>query len=156
MLKPTVQMTVQELLYDAVKYEYSLLAHAVFIGVQRGLFKLQDTTDKIDYSKLPMDEVVKANERNDLKIKFTKLYALRRPHHAQYAYYLAEDKESALKKHRELFNEEPLKIYDQSDKKYESFVGEHEPLRKAKTFWDCKEVAKLPQFICLMEAKRKC
>lgn len=150
-----LKMKIQELLFDAVKYEESLLAHAIYIGVQRGLFSLQDTTDKLNYDKLPMDEVVKANERNDLKIKFTRLYAIRRPYHAEYAYYLAEDKESAMNKHRELFQEEPLNIYDQSHKRDVSIVGEHEPLSKAKTFWDYKQNATLPYFICLMDARRK-
>lgn len=150
-----LKMKIQELLFDAVKYEESLLAHAIYVGIQRGLFTLHDSVEKFDLDMLPIHEIVEANKQNILKIKKTKLYAIRRPNHAEYAYYLTEDKESALNKHRELFKEEPLNIYDQSHKRDVSIVGEHEPLSKAKTFWDYKQNATLPYFICLMDAKRK-
>lgn len=149
-----MRMTVKEALIDAVFYEMSLYAHALLIGVKLELFSLQDDISNIDFKKLPINEINAAFERNDLKIIFTFLFAIKRPNQREYAMYLAEDEQSAVQLHRRLFREEPLTVYDQSLKRDTSIIGVYEPLRNAKTFWDYKRNVKFPRFVCLMETKK--
>ena len=68
-------MTVGELFQDALQYEESLTAHAVSIGIRKGLWSPADPESVIDWTRLDMDEVTAARDRNDLGLNPVKLYS---------------------------------------------------------------------------------
>ena len=68
-------MTVMELMQDAIKYEESLLAHAIMLGMRRGKWKGADAESEVDWSLLDMEEVKQARDENLLGLNTIQLYS---------------------------------------------------------------------------------
>lgn len=68
-------MTISEQLAAAVRYEDSLLAHALFLGIRSGLWKPDDEAENADFDKLDNTELDRIKAANLLGIRFMHLYS---------------------------------------------------------------------------------
>lgn len=69
-------MTINELLYDAIKYEESFLAYSLYWSMQQGLCKAHDNIKTYSVKNVDIKEVNKLVESNPLGIQTMKLYSM--------------------------------------------------------------------------------
>lgn len=103
--------TIKQLLYDAVEYDETLLAHAIYIAVQDGLVNMEDLASEFDIDKLDFEKVKKAEAENYLAISFIKLYAMPLEPGC-FAFVLAKNEDEAEAEYRREYGYAPRKVLD--------------------------------------------
>ena len=103
-------MTVGELFQDALKYEVSLTAHALSIGIRKGLWHPATPESEIDWDLLDKDEVMAARDRNDLGMNPIKLYSAPLSD-KRFAIIMAETPQDASTAFTQAFKSEPRVIH---------------------------------------------
>ena len=119
-------MTINELLYDAIKHEETFLAYSLYWSIQQGHCKATDSIKTFRAKKQDIDEINKLIESNPLGIQIMKLYSMKTKD-GQNLIVLAESESSAkghyLSEERVL----PSKVHDMTNKMDTSFwYGEEE------------------------------
>jgi|GEM_PF-2006970 len=69
-------MTVNELLYDAIKYDEELLAYSIYWSIKSGLCKGLDDAKKFQSELVDAAEVKNMIQRNELDMRIVKLYSM--------------------------------------------------------------------------------
>lgn len=109
-----MEQTVKELLYDAIYYDESLLAHAVYFAVQKGIVHLDEPASRIP-KDLDYTEIVKMRDENWLQMCTIKLFTIPMEP-KRHALYLAESEDIARAKHYKIYGQLAQKIIDISHK----------------------------------------
>lgn len=90
-------MTVNELMYDALKYDEPLLAYSVFWSIKQGLCKAQDHVREFKTELVIQEEVNELVEQNPLGMNTLKLYAM--PTKENHSLLVFADSEASAKGH---------------------------------------------------------
>jgi len=113
-------VTINELLYDAIKHEETFLAYSLYWSMKQGHCKATDSIKTFRAKKQDIEEINKLIESNPLGIQIMKLYSMKTKD-GQNLIVLAEN-ESSAKGH--YLSEEgilPSKIHDMTNKMDTSF-----------------------------------
>lgn len=108
-------MTVNELMYDALKYDEPLLAYSVFWSIKQGLCKANDHVKEFKTELVNQEEVNDLIKQNVLGMNMLKLYAMpTKPNHSLLVF---AETEAAAKGHylNELGNL-PRTVHDMTHK----------------------------------------
>ncbi|MDS9471518.1 hypothetical protein [Sporosarcina pasteurii] len=139
-----VSQSVKELLYDAVYYDESFLAHAIYFAVQKGFVHLEDPESKIPYEQLDYTAILKMRDENQLKMCGVKFYIIPMAS-KKFALYLAERDDEARAEHRRIYGEVARNVLDMSDKMDTSTYCEE--TKKWQSFRELKrEVVEFPYY----------
>lgn len=145
--------TIKQLLYDAVEYEESLLAHAVFIAVQDGLVTLDDPASMFDMDRLDKEKVIKANGENQLAISTVTLFAMPLEPGC-FAFVLARTEEDAEAEYRRQYGYGPQKVLNMQDNMDRSIYfpekNKHMSFRTIKG-----HVQSFPYFVCEFQSDKR-
>lgn len=98
-------MTINELLSDALAYEESFLAHAIYTGIKSGVLKGDDSADGDIFENVNLEEAHKLHQQNILGIQSVKLYASPLSK-SMFAMFFAESEEIARKLYKKEFRKE--------------------------------------------------
>lgn len=148
--------TVSKLLLEAVEYEQFNLAYSLFIAAQKGIVKMTDPVETIDYNKLPYEEIYQALANDTLKLQESaiKLFLIKRPSDGDYAVYLAKSQTEAYSLHSHLYGKHSYRVFDRTEMMDSSIYDE-----SRKTYVSYREIKKqilqFPYFVCLLDAKRR-
>lgn len=104
-------MNVAEQMQEAISYDHHLLAHGLFLGLQKGYWGANDDASKIDFSKLNYEELEKVTEENLLDLETNKLHAVLMEN-KNFAMYFALDTQTVKAMHRKQFGYIPEKIIE--------------------------------------------
>lgn len=139
-----MSQSVKELLYDAVYYDESYLAHAIYFAVQNGLVKLEDPESAIPYEQLDYPTILQMRDENQLMVCGVKLFIV--PMKSKtFALYLAEKEEEVRAEHRRIYGEVALSILDMSNKMDTSVYCEE--TKKWQSFRELKrQVVQFPYY----------
>jgi hypothetical protein len=113
-------MTVNELLYDAIKYDEELLAYSVYWSIKNGLCNGMDNAKKFKKELVNGEEVKEMIAVNELDMRIVKLYSMPTTS-SNHLIVLAESEESAKGQYLIEVGKLPQKIFDISDKMDKSF-----------------------------------
>jgi hypothetical protein len=69
-------MTINELLYDAIKHEETFLAYSLYWSMQKGICKATDSVKTFHAKQVDANEVNKLIESNPLGIQIMKLFVM--------------------------------------------------------------------------------
>lgn len=95
-------MTVAEQMQEALANDHSLLAHALFVGLQKEYWQPNDSAETIDFDKLDFTELEKMTAENVLSIETNRLYTVPLGN-GSFAMYFAPDEEKAKLLHKRTF-----------------------------------------------------
>lgn len=129
-------MTVNELMYDALKYDEPLLAYSVFWSIKKGLCKAHDHVKLFKAELVNQEEVYELIKQNALGMKSFNLYSM--PTTPGHHLIVFAESEASAKGH--YLNEKgvlPKKIYDMTSKLDTSFWYGKE--RGYKTFREVRD-----------------
>lgn len=119
-------MTVNELMYDALKYDEPLLAYSVFWSIKQGLCKAQDHARTFKAELVNQEEVNELIKQNVLGVNTLKLYAM--PTKENHSLLVFAESEASAKGH--YLNELgvlPKKVHDMTNKLDTTFwLGEEQ------------------------------
>ncbi len=129
-------MTVNELMYDALKYDETLLAYSLFWSIKKGLCKAHDHVNKFDMGIVNQKEVYELMEQNPLGIKKMNLYSMPTfPN--QHLIVFAESEASARGHYLSEVGILPRLIHDMNDKLDTTFwFGEEQGYKTLRTVRD--------------------
>lgn len=119
-------MTVNELLYDAIKYDEELLAYSVYWSIKTGLCNGLDSVKQFNSDLVNVDEVKQMIAQNELDMRIVKLYSMPTTP-GSHLIVLAENEKTAKGQYLNDVGKLPQKIFDISGK-------------MDKTFWFGKEI----------------
>ncbi|MDN4608185.1 hypothetical protein [Sporosarcina highlanderae] len=138
-----MEQTVKELLYDAIYYDESLVAHAVYYAVQKGIVHLDEPASRIP-KELDYTEIFKMRDENYLQMCTIKLFTIPLEP-KRHALYLAETEDAARAKHHKIYGQLAQRIIDISHRMdYPLF---YEETGLSKTFRELKrEAVKFPYY----------
>lgn len=141
-------LTIQQLLDDAIQLDSPLIAHALYYGLQEGIFQPEDDASEIDYIRLDLDAVAALRRRNVLGMKTVKLFAVPvDPTTKTFAFILAYDAKSAAAAFTAEYKQQPPKVVDATSKIDTSIYFEE--FDHHRTFWDIrKETESFPRYVC--------
>ncbi len=140
-----MEQSVKELLYDAVKYDESFLAHSIYFAVQQGYVKLEEPASTIPYEQLDYEVIKKMRDENRLAMCNVKLYIIPMAS-KQFALYLATTKDKAQAEHHRVYGGVVNTIIDVSDKM--DTVTYCEETKKWRSFREVKqEVLQFPYYV---------
>lgn len=103
-------MTIGERFQEALQYEEPLTAHAITLGIRKGLWNLTDPDDRLDWSQLDADEVWAARDSNELGMNPVKLYSSPLGGN-QHAIIMAETVQEASSAFSQAFKSKPRVIH---------------------------------------------
>ena len=112
-------MTINELLYDAIKYEETFLAYSLYWSLQQGYCKSLDDSKAFKCNLVDLIEINKLVESNPLGIKIMGLYSM--PINKNHLIVLAENEASAKGHYLSEIGKLPSKIQDMTNKMDTSF-----------------------------------
>lgn len=69
-------MTINELLYESMRYDEELLAYSIYWSILNGLCNGVNDARTFDKSKVDMQQVEEMRQRNELGMKVIKLYSM--------------------------------------------------------------------------------
>lgn len=110
-----MSQSVKELLYDAVTYDESYLAHAIYYAVQKGFVKLEDPESAIPYEQLDYIAIMKMRDENQLKVCDVKFFIVPIAS-KKFALYLAEKEEEVRAEHHRIYRDVAYTVLDMSSK----------------------------------------
>lgn len=113
-------MTVNELLYDAIKYDEELLAYSVYWSIKNGLCNGLDNVKQFKAELVNGDEVKEMINRNELDMRIIKLYTMPTISD-KHLIVLAESEASAKGHYLNEIGTLPQKIFDISAKMDKTF-----------------------------------
>ncbi|OMC81827.1 hypothetical protein BK128_21390 [Viridibacillus sp. FSL H7-0596] len=143
--------TVRDLMLDAVKEGYSMLAHSLFVAIQEKIISANDSEINLPFNKFPIDKCTAAHKSNLLGINPTLLFAI--PLENDFAMYLSKSEKEAKELHYSFFKKLPSKIFDMTDKIYTDLYDE--TTKKRESFADIRNrTMKLPAYVCSMPKRR--
>jgi len=118
-----LELSVKELLHEAILYEVPHMAYAVYYAVQKGLVQLDDPESRIPYNQLDYEAIIKMRDENWLRMCTVKLFAVPLGG-KRYAVYLAETAEEVIAQHRNIYGGLARRVIDVSNKMDVSFYCE--------------------------------
>lgn len=113
-------MTVNELLYDAIKYDEELLAYSVYWSIKKGLCNGLDNVKQFKAELVDAAEVKEMIARNELDMRIIKVYSMPTTP-GSHLIVLAENEASAKGHYLNEIGKLPQKIFDISTKMDKSF-----------------------------------
>lgn len=144
--------TIKEFLMFAIEEDHTLLAHSLFIAIQKKIVSPNDSIDDLDLRTLPAAECIEANEKNILDIHPVKLYAV--PLQNDFAMYFARNETEVKNTHYKKFRAFAAQIFDMTEKMHTDVYDED--TRVTESFKDIqKRIVDYPAFICTMPKRRK-
>jgi hypothetical protein len=127
-------LTINELLYDAIKYDEELLAYSVYWSIKKGLCSGLDSAKRFRSDLVVSDEVKEMIAQNELDMRIVKLYSMPTTP-GNHLIVLAESEASAKGQYMDDIGKLPQKIFDISDKMDKAFWFEdigYKSIRKIK------------------------
>lgn len=113
-------MTVNELLYDAIKYDEELLAYSIYWSIKNGLCNGLDHVKKFKAELVNGVEVKEMISKNELDMRIIKLYSMPTTLGC-HLIVLAENEASAKGQYLSEIGVLPTKVFDISTKMDKSF-----------------------------------
>ena len=130
-----MELTVKELLHDAILYDVPKMAYTVYYAVQKGFVRLDDLESRIPFEQLDHDAISEMMNENCLRMCTVKLFAV--PIGGkQYAVYLAESVEEVRRQHFHIYGRFARRVRDVSHKMDVSIYCEVK--RKSHSFRELK------------------
>lgn len=127
-------MTVNELLFDAIKYDEELLAYSIYWSLKKGLCNGLDQAEQFQAELVNGTEVKEMIANNELGMKIIKLYSMPTTP-GSHLIVLAEDEASAKGHYLSEVGRLPNKVFDISIRMDKSFWFEdigYKSIRKIK------------------------
>lgn len=137
-------MTVAEQMQEALANDHSLLAHALFMGLQKGYWRSNDSADSINFDQLDFAELEKMTADNVLSLETNSLYTVPLGN-GSFAMYFAPDEEKAKVLHKRTFGtfceKAILMEYGLDMSMYNPETNKHQTWRKIRS-----EMPELPAY----------
>src|SRR5690606_32083855 len=104
-------MKVRDLFTEAIEHEEKSLVYAILYLMQKGYIRETDDESKIDFSKIDNEAVDRLFQENPLGIRKIRIFCLMK-NKKRYEFIYAENEREAVEYFRELFQKEPIKIFE--------------------------------------------
>lgn len=104
-------MKVRDLFSAAIEREEKSLVYAILYLMQKGYIRETDDESKIDFSKIDNEAVDRLFQENPLGIRKIRIFCLMK-NKKRYEFIYAENEREAAEYFRELFKQEPIKIFE--------------------------------------------
>lgn len=136
----------------AIEEGHTLLAHSLFLAIQRNLVGPEEDIDDLDLRMLPAKDCIAADRENILNIHSIKLYAV--PVESDFAMYLAHDPIEVKNEHYKKFHSNATQVFDMTTKMHTDIFDVQTGITES--FYDIqKRNVEFPAFVCMMPSKRK-
>lgn len=129
------KLTIKQELADAIKFDDSLVAHAIYYALQKGLVQLDDPSSSLPIPILDFDIITNWMDTNYLQLCTVKLFTIRVNQNRQ-ALYLAHDENEASAQHFKMYGYLAQRIveapHEMDTSLYCEETGKHRVIRDMK------------------------